>query len=227
MNDLSIMNEEYVFIDHCDFDDETDIEFDFDDLIYTSKNDYMMNSRRGLLNIEYIYFFSFEKYIIDIWRSYKSQLDIYNQFSVDFNRQNIYINNGKCNTIDDFSKIISKIKIHSVENMIYILCNQSSFGLPYEILCNMYNAQYGLSSDNMIVNSLFNAPIEDDDRTSVNIDICKDHVLLLLKTRLFVINQKTHNTIYKILVEINIEIPKIERRCENKTCAVLLWKLKN
>lgn len=209
--------EEYVYINDDDFDDIDDTTYN-DTIIYTNKNHNILKKLTKLSNANYMYFFDFKKYIIDIWKSYKSPVDIYNQFNVDFDRQDIYVGKFKCKTVAEFDAYMTYINNNAIKNIVYVLCNQSSFALPYEILCKMY------ANNNNIVVSTSN-DMKNVDRTTVNINILKTQIILVLKTSLFVVDHMEYNAMYKISLEVNINIPQIKRKCEDKTTSFLIWSM--
>ena len=93
-----------------------------------------------------IIMFNMNEYLHDILNSYN--YDIYKinqQFDIDFNRSNIFINDIKINDknlIDIHFNNLEKYKLFDNFNMLLIikmLCNQSSFGFPFILLNKIYN----------------------------------------------------------------------------------------
>lgn len=90
-------------------------------------------------NLSQIVTFPRSKFLNIVFETYKNDADIVRQFSADFPRQDIYINNNKCNSIDE---LFLKLSIHNktirIDNMtssimmlILVFLCQSSFYISF------------------------------------------------------------------------------------------------
>lgn len=98
-------------------------------------------------NKTYVACFKLHDYIKNIFDCYKNNDDIMNQLEQDYHRQTITIDKQKLRTCELF---IDHIQTHlcynksksfcglTYELLIFLLCCQSSFGMPFEVIKDIY-----------------------------------------------------------------------------------------
>lgn len=98
----------------------------------------------------FIVSFNIQKFLHDIAKSYKNKFAIFEQFTKDFPRCEIFIDNTKVNSIDYLFYVLSannkKINIYGMDItymfLILLLCCQSSFFISFYYLHNkMHNEE--------------------------------------------------------------------------------------
>lgn len=102
-----------------------------------------------------------EKYLENILDSYKNDVNnIFYQLKIDFPRTCIYVNNKRFFDYDEFRKKISqydkhkvsRIRNHKLSTLLMMLCNQSSFAYPYELIYKLYSdSSHHVVSDGTII----------------------------------------------------------------------------
>jgi hypothetical protein len=174
-------------------------------------------------NREYTMLFPIKEYLEQIWKTYNYDSNkIWKQFCVDFPRMEFLLNNEK---ITDYMVFFNKISPYwfkkniVFENirtylLIVMLCNQSTFGLPYETLYYKYSdidnnihVTSGHSLRRLKFKTNGDHEIECAINTSYNIyDV--DHLVVL----------------YRIDVNILFDI-QITENHNTKPIGILSWKL--
>ena len=133
---------------------------------------------------------------------------MWKQFYNDFNRQDIYIDSKLCTSVEEFEIYIEPLKTNKYVGLVCellatLLCNQSSFCLPFQILHDIYHSDknnISIVSSDPLQNLLI--------RTSIYITINMLSIVFILRTTLYIINTDTSEIISIINTEINIDIPK-------------------
>jgi len=207
--DYEIITEENI---HASMDD-----LDNDIIVYTIKNDKTsIESIKNMYlrdvinkNVLSMCIFEFKEYIDDIWASYSHNVNnVWNQFYTDFNRQDIFINDNKCNSIDEFHKFVEPLKVNNYmgficHTMASMLCNQSSFGLPFQLISSIYSSD----DEHRAVTSRMS--YNQTKRTSIYLYINSLSLMLILKTILYIVDTDDANPLNIINVEMNIDIPRV------------------
>lgn len=111
------------------------------------ENIYDIDNCKSNKDDSFIACFKLNCYIDDILKCYKSKDKIINQLEQDYHRQTIIIDKQKLKTSELFIDHIqthlcyNKKKIFNdltYETLIFLLCCQSSFGMPFEAMQNLY-----------------------------------------------------------------------------------------
>jgi len=160
-------------------------------------------------NILSLCIFEFKEYIDDIWASYNQNVtNVWNQFYLDFNRQDIFINDKKCDTIEEFYEFIEPLKANNYmgficHTMASMLCNQSSFGLPFQLISSIY------SSDEAHKTVISRMTSNGTKQTSIHLYLHPLSLILILKTTLYTIDTDNGELLDNINVEMNIDVPRV------------------
>lgn len=174
----------------------------------------------------YVSYFDMDGYIENIKKSYKNNEDrMYNQFKIDYDRQNIKLNGYKynqnkfINNLDYLLSDVSPNKIYDLSwrTLIILLCCQSSFSLPYLILQKKY-----ISSGNNENKILTSGGIGSLD---INININNNKVTIELNNICYL--KKLENAIKtdKIISSVTIELDKkIKNYKYESLICVFTWK---
>jgi len=168
-----------------------------------SKIDYYRNS-----NKEQIVTFDIQTYFKNILLSYKyKRRNIKRQFELDFPRNTIYVNDTKMEK-KDFKKylrkykgkIVSKYKSrdYTLDIILTMLCNQSSYGFPYFIMHQIYgDLDKSILVASLSTNRCIKFKIKNND--VLKISVCADFGLRNLSTNSNIKIIKT-----KVIIEINL-----------------------
>jgi hypothetical protein len=147
---------------------------------------------------DYVVLFDAATYLDNILKSYKhSSENIWEQFDKDLPRTDIYINQTKIEKRDQFLKLLDKFnKIdynnHGLITLCALLCNQSSYALPYILMTKVHA---GDMTDTLISN------IADDRNIHIEIG---DVVKFKFNANFGIKNIKTGDI--KEVVKINLEL---------------------
>lgn len=88
---------------------------------------------------EYTCLFQVKPYLDELWDSYQGDaLKIHRQFEVDFPRTDVFLNGSKVKDFVTCCRFISKINRIINHNVLFMLCNQSSFELPFRLMFQLY-----------------------------------------------------------------------------------------
>ena len=162
---------------------------------------------------EYIVLLNYNKYIEQIYNSYKNNNNnIYNQFNKDFPRANYNINNinenKKCLFIDYFEFFIYQYNYNYFEFL--MLCTQAVMGSPLEIL---YNIIYNTTNINDTTNEYYIGEIKTTKNKNkhkklvFNIINNNNNLFIIIKKklRIFYINKYGKDiTLYNVNIKLNI-----------------------
>ena len=170
---------------------------------------------------EYIILLDYEDYLQDIHKAFVDIEDRFNQYHMDFNRSNIYLNNVKY--LNSTELLCNFTDIKNV-NLITLICNQAVFGLPYQILSqyvndnelknNIYLGEVSINDKRKYKYSRVHINIECDEINNVSKIVCKKLL------RLFTITKESNDvTISLIFIKIVFDI-------ENEDI-YLTYKIKN
>lgn len=223
------MDNDYIIINNTDFFSFI-YKFNSDGLVDANIKNMILNDSN--FNDEYyISYFNMDEYINDIKKSYDNKDEnIMEQFKRDYNRQNIRLNGykyenyklflGEMGKIQGLDKNFGILKM-THELLIILLCCQSSFYLPYQILVNLY----GINSENraLICNS--------KNLMGIYIDIIVDDkkIIIELNNILFIRdidkNINTHKINTKITIDVNIEINDENKLYNEPNICVFNWKI--
>lgn len=172
----------------------------------------------------YISYFDMDGYIDNIKKSYSYREDkIYNQFNVDYYRQNIKLNGYKYDKelfikkLDDFLLNTSPNNIFNMSwrSFIVLLCCQSSFTLPYLIL----QKKYVKSSDKVLVSG-------GQGSININIDINTDKVIIELSSICNLKETDSGIKTEKIKSAVTIDLDKIrEDNLYDPLICIFSWKI--
>jgi hypothetical protein len=220
-------------------DDEYDIIYNNNELfnfIYKFNSqgtieNYVQNmiKNNDLNNESFLSYFNTEEYVNNLIKSYNyKEKNIFSQFEKDYNRQNIKINGYKYNNTQLFINEINKLcdfnnKIQfcnmSWKLLIILLCCQSSFYLPYQILMNLYEIDF--------VNKALISDSKSNDSINIDIIINNDKIIIELCNVLFIRNINNYINTHKINNVITIEFDKkidLELNQKPHIC-VFNWKI--
>lgn len=210
------MDEDYVIVDNVDEHIDEEI------IILSNADNIDIISKINNINIhnEHYYMFDIKNYIDDIYESYKSTTKIENQFCVDFPREDVYINNYKVNSINEFVSMLNEIKTYNyhgydIKILLIMLCCQSSFYLTFVLVSNMYNSP----KDHRFVVS--RKQYEKEYNTKIYIKQYKNDINICLKTYLNVIDVRHADIINIISTEISFDIKKHIKFC--KDYGIVSW----
>ena len=145
------MNQEFIFIDKKDIYDSYNIDnFVIIDYPYLLENE-LLNDETNI-SIDFDRFqesilHSFTKKLeddIQLYPEYNNSIsnnfkDIWNQFTVDFNRSLFTINDKKYNSIGNIQLWLNDINDFEFGINLLLLGNQGSFAIPLEIIYNRFN----------------------------------------------------------------------------------------
>ena len=142
-----------------------------------------------------------KKIITEIADSYNNIITE-TQLTKDFDRMRIFYNFIMCSTLPDFLSLITKYKHHphtitnTIYNLFLILCTQSTFFYPFNILHHLYNTQ------------LLHI-IQSDDFPLINIIDNNKSLKIIIKKKFIYINPITSQTIttFATFTTINISKP--------------------
>jgi hypothetical protein len=228
---INDIDNDYVIINNIDFfnfiykfNSKGTVDSHIKDMV-TNKNNYNYNEDESFIS-----YFNMDEYVNDIKKSYNNKEEnILEQFRRDYNRQNIRLNGYKYQEnksfLDEIEKILNMNK--NLKSLIILLCCQSSFYLPYQILVNLY----GINSENRAL------VCDSKNLLGIYIDVIIDDkkIIMELNNTLFIRdidqNVNTHRINAKITIELELELEldyKIRNKsyCEPNIC-VFNWKIKN
>ncbi len=196
---------------------------------------------------KFISYFDLKKFILDNKQSYGNRLEkIYIQFEKDFPRQTIVLNGSTYETQQDFIDkldfLLNKINYVpfymklifpfsnlsttdlcqgafnvSYKDLILLLCCQSSFYLPYQILRNVYD-----SEDN---NTILVSSSGKKDNIFTTINITDNALNIELNTILLIKDMDTNIVIKKLDVALLANIDFSENNVSNSHIVVFTWNI--
>jgi hypothetical protein len=174
----------------------------------------------------YVSYFDMDGYFENIKKSYEYREDkMYNQFKIDYNRQNIKLNKyyyNEASFIKNLDTLLSdsspKIFGMSWRSFVILACCQSSFGLPYSILQKKY---IGKSTDKILVSGGMNS-------IDINITINNNKVLIELNNICYIKDTETGAKTHKINSSVTIELDKkIGNNSYDPLICVFSWRIVN
>ena len=148
------MSNEFVYITFCNFDiiykaNGNDVDYAEEPNLNLDlkKSNYIFKEEVSPLD-DHIISFDTYIYIVELINSYKKSTNIVQQFNIDYDRHQLYLN-GYTYNIDNFKYYMKqllnkhgydnfKIMTLSCELFIMLLCCQSSFAYPYQLLVKLY-----------------------------------------------------------------------------------------
>jgi hypothetical protein len=170
---------------------------------------------------ESIVMFDMKTYLENIWASYKKNKDkIMHQFKLDFPRHSIYVNSSLVSDIDIFYKQLQSfnlkrcmdLMIEDLQLLTIMLCNQSSFELPFHLLNKIYTEEskqifltYKRGHDNI-----------------VRINSYLDYISFEFETRLRVIDVADGKELYCVPIKLFFDIPDTVDKIQTGICN---WKM--
>jgi len=196
---------------------------------------------------KFISYFDLKQFISDNKQSYRDKLHgIHTQFEKDFSRQTIILNGVIYNDKEKFIEKINLLLNNtgyvpfymrlifpfsslsdaeccqelfdvSYKDLILLLCCQSSFYLPYQILKNVYDAV----DDNIILVSGSGG----SENITITLNITQKNLTIELSTNLFVKNIAINKVIKKIQVELLANIDFNETHIANSHIVVFTWNI--
>lgn len=196
---------------------------------------------------KFISYFDLKKFISDNNQSYGNKLEkIYTQFEKDYPRQTIVLNGTAYNEQKSFIEKLDLL-LHEIayvpfymrlifpfsalndteccqgtfnvsyKDLILLLCCQSSFYLPYQILRNVYN-----SEDN---NTILVSSSDKKENIFTTISITKNTLNIELNTNLLIKNIDANSAIKKIHVNLLVNIDFSENHIANSHIVVFTWNI--
>jgi hypothetical protein len=193
----------------------------------------------------FISYFDLKKFICDNKQSYGDKLEkIYGQFERDFSRQTIILNghtyseqtnfinqldlllNNKIEYVPFYMRIIfpynnincGEIFDVSYRDLIILLCCQSSFYLPFQILRNVYNSE---NNGIILVSSSGKK-----DTILTNIVINKKTLNIELNTILLIKNIEKNIMVKKLYVTLFVNIDFDENQYNDSHIVVFTWNIR-
>lgn len=222
------MTDDYVYVSLDDITDNdiSDSEItddslmiaEVDDIFSLDKDKRFLNNLKKNCNIMCI--FQFKKYIQDIWESYKKNEDnMLRQFYIDFDRQDIFVDDKQIFDANEFINYISILKSNkclgfSCYNLVLMLCNQSSFFIPYHLMCKLYSTQNTL---------VVSRTVDENDRTTISLKINEFSLAFSLKTNLYTVDMDTSIAQKCISVELNFDLSRKNK--EKVPIGFIKWKI--
>ncbi len=158
-------------------------------------------------------FFNTEIYMFEIFKSYSFKCSrILRQFTLDLPRSHIMLNNKNIRSVGSFKNILkqyqkSSIKINryniSIPHVLTMLCNQSSYALPYMVLQKIYQDE---KNDIFVLNSYRRRVINlvvNKDNINYNIDaefviknVKEDSILNTIRIKIFITFNRCNKSVY-------------------------------
>ena len=151
---------------------------------------------------ERILLLDYDKYWNDIYKSYKNDEDIWNQFQMDIIRCKYYINYCPINNPIKIKQYLYSLFDYQTVNDILMISTQVLMGTPYEIISNSINKFDWYFSEIGIRDSL-------DKQMSINlfIDYNKINISAKKKMRIFKFDENiVDNTLYYVDIHFNIDM---------------------
>jgi hypothetical protein len=215
-------DDEYIVIDthdFCKFIYEVNINEKIDQSSMRAKSDN---------NDKYTSYIDFINYINENKNAYKDSVTILQQFKLDFVRLYLELNQEHIDDMDlALATIEEKLKNYgyyesifnmSFNDLIILLCCQSSFALPYTILENIYE----FNNDNKVLASGSKNKIS----TNIKINIDDKNIYVILNS---ILNVKETKYMGKIIQQIDITISFDFQKNMNKNepqFCVFTWSMK-
>lgn len=181
-------------------------------------------------NDTYVSYFDMNEYVNDLKKSYNSKdSEIVNQFQKDYDRQNIKLNgirhNNYQNFMDQLKKYLSDFDYNlklfdiSYESLVVLLCCQSSFYLPYQLLVNLYEIDNNSDTKALVCDS------RDKLGTTIHIFVTDDKMTVELNTNLYIREIATFKNTHKIQVSITVELDKKIKDTIDPQICVFSWHI--
>ena len=158
------------------------------------------------------FLFNTEKYIKKILDSFKTAVTIYDQYLLDFYRNNIYLNKKKLTDTKEIGNLkfltrytfaISNYRLNGLE-LIYAICNQSSFAFPY-IICHKMFSNY---SQNIMVSNL-------DSNRYTKIFYTDNSISFSLGLDLAVMDFSNSSLVKKLHIDLDIATSLLDEKIDN------------
>jgi hypothetical protein len=173
-------------------------------------------------NREFVMLFDVKDYLTSIWDSYdRNSIKVWKQFCLDFPRMDFVFDEEPIENPHHFFQKISKYwfkestLFDNIRNylLMIMLCNQSSFGLPCELLTGIYSDE---SNDQYVIYR--------HDRSTVKFTTIVDDVKCTIDTVFHIFNIISQKTLYRIPVSLSLDIQNIKKLSE-KQMGIIFWKL--
>jgi len=179
---------------------------DFFEIYLFNEDTYEMNLLiyENALKLSKLIAFETKGYIENIIKSYHcSTKNIKKQFLLDFKRTNIFINSVYINKYTTFKKTLKQFykttcTHHVIKNigiLFLMLCNQSSYATPFQIIFNLYSNE----TDDIFVFS-------SENNRSINFIFDINTGSIIIETDLVLKDIKTNTTIRNINVKLNFAL---------------------
>ena len=195
----------------------------------------------------FISYFDLKKFIFDNKQSYCNKLEkIYEQFERDYSRQTIILNGSKYTEQSDFINQVDSLLCNkdnyiplymriifpfakqnsvfcenifdvSYKDLIILLCCQSSFYLPYQILRNVYNSE---DTGTILVSSSGKR-----DNIFTNISINNKTLNIELNTILLIKNIEQNTIVKKLYVTLLVNIDFDTNKQNDSHIVVFTWNV--
>lgn len=179
-----------------------------------------------IYNDTFISYFDIQNLITDIMqKSYSNKNKILEQFDKDYYRQNIILNNNSYSK-ENFLAIINNYDILNknlnltYDEIIILLCCQSTYELPYKLLYNIYKID--------CINNILTCDSKDIGSAKININILEqDKITIELSNKFLIKNIEDDKILKKIYLSLNIEL-KMENINKNEPIiCIFSWKYEN
>jgi hypothetical protein len=219
------MEDDFIMISDDDIDGD-----DFDTLIIYELNSSNIKNISGVNHSLSIYVFDVDDYIKDIYSSYgNNEYNVIKQFEVDFPRQDVFIGGIMCRNIGSYytkinklsESVYGKLKCDVLTSM---LCNQSSFWLPCELLTRLYNTDCLNVVSRLTTNvkyTLFGLPVH---ATTIRIVIKDDMIEYILNTKMHIVDVTTDQYKKSINISITFDILLLNNTLDKKI-GYIQWDL--
>jgi len=126
----------------------------------------------------------------------------------------VYYDNRICDTLDIPERNMTLYQM-TYNEIIMLLCCQSSFYLPYRLLTNIYNLN---TDDLMLVSNS-----ENKSRTTIDIVINQDKIILDLTTVLYIKSLSSGTTTHSIDATITMDISK--QNIDDRMKCIFSWNV--
>jgi hypothetical protein len=183
---VDLDEDSYITIDHIDNTKQ------IDDLL-DNNNDLM----ERMIYINHKYFYN------DVKNSYRDDYNIYEQFSMDFNRNRFYLNNNLVEHIKDIDNYLEYKFSKEKVLQIMMLSTQAIMGLPFQILQNSVFQKKNIHvSELPATTELYNG-------FGIKINIVDDNIMFCARKylRIFKLSRKRNDqTKYIIKIKLDFEL---------------------
>jgi len=155
-------------------------------------------NKKGL--VERSIFYDYEEWYYDIRNSFKDEMDIKNQFFIDFRRSNIFING---NVIPRFIDMIEFLELNINKKEVIdtlMFCTQASLGLPYCII--QKNLHKNNSTEKYFLAGLTTQERNNNFDNKINIEI-RSNIKITIEKKLRIVTFVDNEPVTLCFVVIN------------------------